>query len=209
MVHARRSTIAANEGAAIGTLRTMCGMFGTFMKKGLGGDGRTYPVGNDPSSKNDGKYCGLYYEGNCATGEPVALIGVADANADLRADGDIDIDGDTGTYNVNSSLATIHQYTFELTPKQGYWFGLMKFYADGSSRHAYDLGFSKEHFGLVAVPAVYGKTGKLTFIMNEEGTIYYQDLGKSEYIDTYPGPGTDRHGWHGWGFVYDEEGGRP
>ncbi len=32
-------------------------------------------------------------------------------------------------------------------------------------------------FGLVAYPAVYGETGIMTFIVNQQGKVYQKDLG--------------------------------
>jgi hypothetical protein len=65
-------------------MNTIDGMLSTFRAKGYGGYGRTYPVGNDPTCPNNGKFCGLYYQTNRA-GDRITLIGVADANADYRA----------------------------------------------------------------------------------------------------------------------------
>jgi len=35
---------------------------------------------------------------------------------------------------------------------------------------------NKTKFGFVAYPAEYGKTGRLTFIVNEQGTVYSIDV---------------------------------
>ena len=72
----------------------------------------------------------------------------------------------------------------------------MKYYNDGFTLHAYDLEYSKHHYGLVAIPAVYGRTARKTFITNEEGIVYWKDLKKSEYLETYPGPDPTIHGWN-------------
>ena len=80
-----KSRIAAYEGAAASSLKTFNGQMANFRKKMYAGFGRTYPRGS--GGTNGGKYCGLYYEINNA-GERVVLIGAAEANADLRANGD-------------------------------------------------------------------------------------------------------------------------
>lgn len=201
-----KSRIIAKNSAVPNTLRFFHGVSATFRKKGYSGQGIVYPVGNDPSIENNGKYAGLYYEGNSARAF-VTLIGNADANADLRADDSTDIDYGTGTYlscakfggvSINDSYLEETEHRFKLSPKDGYWFGLMMYYNDGKEKHAYDTNYSRNHFAFVAVPAEYGNTGKKTFIMNEDGNIYWKDLGKSEYIDTYPGPDPTKHGWVLW-----------
>ena len=41
-------------------------------------------------------------------------------------------------------------------------------------------------YALCATPAVYGKTGRRTFIVNTNGTIFGKDLGRSEFPTDYP-----------------------
>jgi len=185
-------------GAAPAGLKTYNGMMATFKKSNYQGIGNSYPVGYDPTVPNSGKYCALYYEVNNA-GERITLIGVADANADCRADGDTAADEDVGSYipvvKTTGSASYLAPVTWTGASKAGYWFGMMKYYHDGSTRIPYDRKFSKDHYAMVAFPDDYGSSGQTTFIINEEGTVYSKDLGKGEYIDTFPGPDPVAHGW--------------
>jgi hypothetical protein len=191
------SQIQANHGAASATLKTLNAMFSSYKKKGYAGLGRIYPVGNDPTVPNDGKFCGLYYEVNNAL-DRITLIGKGEAAADCRADGNIEAAEGEGSYIPS---IYIEAYTpqpelkFECKPKQGYWYALMKFYQDGEKKVPYDKGAARNHFAIVAFPAEYGKSGEEIFIINEEGTVYSIDFGQAKYIDTYPGPDPTKSNW--------------
>jgi len=128
----------------------------------------------------------------------VTLIGTADAYADCRADGDTDaVEGESGFYQpcVKTTDPEACMAKFQMKPKAGYWFGLMMYYHNGKWRVPYDNTYSKDHYAMVAFPADYGSTGQTTFIINETGTVYSKDRGKSGYLDTYPGPDPVQHGW--------------
>lgn len=184
------------ESNAASTLKTLYGMMHTSWKKGYANIGNTFPVGNDPHIKNNGKFCGLYYEVDNA-GERVTFIGVAEAAADFRAGSEMS--SETGEYVPSIKKGDTVEYlpavTFEKAPRTGYWYALMKYYNDGENLIPYDKEFSKNHFALVAFPVKYGKAGTFTFIINEEGTLYRKDFGRTGYIDTYPGPDPVEHGW--------------
>ena len=67
-------------------------------------------------------------------------------------------------------------------PFHGYYFKILK--AQGKNAKGGDFDYVvKGHmilgFGLVAYPAKYGSAGVMTFIVNQEGTIYEKDLGKN------------------------------
>lgn len=198
-----KSKVEANQGAAAATLKTFNGMFGTYHKKGYADLGRIFPIGNDPTVPNNGKYCGLYYEVNNAS-ERVTLIGVADANADCRADGNTDASESGGSYIPSISVngySPLPEVKFKCSPKHGYWFALMEYDSDGQQKIPYDKEYSKTHYALVAIPADYGNTGKETLIINQEGKVYKLDRGVGGYIDTYPGPDPTTQGWtleQGW-----------
>ena len=75
----------------------------------------------------------------------------------------------------------------EPEPKAGYFFAALKQgelggkvlnYHEGDGRNA-------DMFGFVAYPAEYGVTGKMTFIVNEDNTIWQKDCG-GEDIDLFP-----------------------
>jgi len=188
------SKISANEGAAASILKTYNGMMKTFKESNYQARNKSYPQGYGPET-NSGKYCALYYEINSA-GEFVALIDQAAAHADCRADGDTDAIEEEGCYmRYTSDAHALVPVSFQMKPKAGYWYGLMMYCHDGEKSIPYDNTYSKDHYALVAFPSDYGSTGQTTFIINEEGTVYSKDRGKSGYLDTYPGPDPVKHGW--------------
>jgi hypothetical protein len=171
--------------------------FKTWRKSVYTDLGKSYPVGNDPSVKNNGKLCGLYYEVN-NIGEQVTLIGIADAGADYRSS-EYSL-SDTGTYIPckrlpDGKIKYLSEVKFERKPKAGYWFALMKYYYNGKKKIPYDKEYSKNHYAIVIFPSEYGISGKGTYIFNEEGILYKRDLGDTTYVDTFPGPDPVQHGW--------------
>jgi hypothetical protein len=192
-----RSRIGTCEGTASSRLRTYNGMLVTFRHGNYQARGRKYPQGSGPET-NSGKFCALYYETN-NSGDRVTLIGIADAKADCRADGDTDAIEEDGFYIpcIRTTGATVYQspVTVPMRAKAGHWVGLMEFYFDGKKKIPYDDEYSKDHYALVVFPDEYGSTGERTYIINETGRVYSKDCGKGEYIDTYPGPDPTEHGW--------------
>ena len=159
-----------------------------------------HPIGNDPSDINNGKFCSLYFQVN-SKGEKMTLIAKVLACADYRASNPPG--SAVGVFvsyykNKDGEYYYLSPVTFNLAPIDGYWFALMKYYSNGKETLPYDKEFSKEHFAIVAFPAEYGVTGIYTLIVNEEWDVYMKDLGKGEYIDTYPGPDPTKYGWEKW-----------
>jgi len=72
-------------------------------------------------------------------------------------------------------------------PKHGYYFVNMKTIGG----KAIDW---KNDFALCAVPAVYGRTGYRTFIINTNGTVFGKDLGASTAVEDYPAE-PQKAGW--------------
>ena len=168
-------------------------MLETFRKSNYEGLGRIYPLGIGPET-NSGKYVGLYYAPNCA-GERVTLIGVADANADMRADGDTDaVEGDVGFYypavRTTGAISYLTAATWRMATKAGYWFGMCQRY--GST--FYNKTQAANHYAIVAFPADYGSSGQTTFIVNENGTVYSMDFGVGEWRNS-PGADPVSAGW--------------
>ena len=187
-----KSKISANEGAAAAGLKTYNGMMATFKKSNYQGIGRKYPVGS-AAITGAGKYCALYYEVNNA-GDRVTLIGVADANADMRADGDTAGDEAVGSYvpvvKTTGSASYLAAVTWMGAAKAGYWFGLCQSY--GST--AYDTTQASNHYGICAFPADYGSSGQTSFAVNEEGTVYSMDFGTAIWRN-FPGIDPVSLGW--------------
>jgi hypothetical protein len=68
----------------------------------------------------------------------------------------------------------------EPQPFHGYFFRILKAqgkHAPGGKHHYITKGHMTGGFGLVAWPAQYGETGVMTFIVNQDGRIYQNDLG--------------------------------
>lgn len=87
-------------------------------------------------------------------------------------------------------------------PKSGYWVRVMKVDEEGQP-YAQDVdGDGKSDtnpakYGYCAYPAEYGKTGTLTFIVNEEGVVYQKDLGPDakEGVEAWPAADPTTKGW--------------
>ena len=74
----------------------------------------------------------------------------------------------------------------EMEPKSGYLFAVLKSYEEGEVKSYHDgSGRNTDRFGFVAYPAEYGVSGKLTFLVNEDNTIWCKDVGE-EMIETFP-----------------------
>jgi hypothetical protein len=69
-----------------------------------------------------------------------------------------------------------------LSPFHGYYFKILKGQGKNAQGGAYQYvvkGRMLLGFALVAYPAEYGNSGVMTFMVNQEGTIYQKNLGKS------------------------------
>ena len=65
-------------------------------------------------------------------------------------------------------------------PKHGYIFRDIK---DFDNKVAVDF---VNEFALCATPAEYGKTGRRTFVISTNGTVFAKDLGKAAFVEAYP-----------------------
>ncbi|HAB19293.1 MAG TPA: DUF2950 domain-containing protein [Verrucomicrobiota bacterium] len=88
----------------------------------------------------------------------------------------------------NADRAPFHGYYFKILMRQGR-------HAPGGKYDYVINGHMIGGFALVAWPAEYGTSGVMTFIVNQQGKVYQQDLGKkttriARTMTTYdPGPG--------------------
>jgi hypothetical protein len=81
----------------------------------------------------------------------------------------------------------------EFSPYHGYYYKILKSQGKDAPGGAYNYvvdGKMIGGFALVAYPAVYGSSGITTFIVNKDGIVYQQDLGKytekiAESMDSY------------------------
>ncbi|MEW6025738.1 MAG: DUF2950 family protein [Planctomycetota bacterium] len=77
--------------------------------------------------------------------------------------------------------------TVALAPKNGYYFQAMELDENGEPYNQVEAGetgikaTNKIKFGFVAYPAEYGKAGRRTFIVNEQGTVYAIDVNPDIY----------------------------
>jgi prepilin-type processing-associated H-X9-DG protein len=172
-----KSRISANEACAAASLKTFNGMIATYKRRDYDNNGvKDYPA----------SLCGLYYEVN-NNRERITLIGIADAHADYRSKGTY-----TASYKdtATGETKTITE-TFMPQPKAGYWFAMIPLMHDGKP-YAENR---RNYYAVCAFPAQYGDSGMLTFIINEEGTVYCMDLGQGKPIEKYPGPDPVAEGW--------------
>jgi hypothetical protein len=73
-------------------------------------------------------------------------------------------------YHVGGERAPFHGYYYKILTRQG----------SAAPGGAYDYvvrGKMIGGFALVAYPAVYRKSGVMTFLVNHEGTVFQKDLG--------------------------------
>jgi hypothetical protein len=68
------------------------------------------------------------------------------------------------------------------TPYHGYYYKILKAQGKNAPGGAYDYvvnGKMIGGFAMVAYPSVYGNSGVMTFIVNQDGVVYQKNLGKS------------------------------
>ena len=76
----------------------------------------------------------------------------------------------------------------EFEPLSGYWFKAIPNYEDAAGKKvAYHNGDGRSigRFGFAAYPAEYDRSGKMTYILNEAGTVFQKDTG-GEPIEVFP-----------------------
>lgn len=106
-----------------------------------------------------GKHNGLYWES--PEGEPRSPLGPLVAFATSEG------------YDVHpNSHASFHGYYFQILMKQGS-------HARGGAKDYIVDGKMVNGFAFIAYPAEYGKSGIMTFIINQDGVVYQKDLCKT------------------------------
>lgn len=128
-----------------------------YASKDRNGDGTpeyAQQISSDPGKKN-----GLYWE--AGEGEEQSPLGPLFASA--KSEG----------YRKKSTETAI--------PYHGYYFKILKAQGKSAPRGAFNYvtdGRMVGGFALVAYPAAYGTSGIMTFIVNQDGVIYENNLGK-------------------------------
>ncbi len=194
---------AASEAAAIVSLKNLVTAESMWQLEDIDGNGRqdywTYDVS-----------C-LYRMFKADSTTRVELIPRELAEADFT----LTDPTDTKTFGDDTIDTLSHRLAQTLLPtaKNGYFFRALKYDAQGKPYNqnlviphwqkivkAGELGIGVEEppegipatndtrFGFIAVPAVYGKTGKRIYIVNQDGTIYATDPGSDEnkWINQWP-----------------------
>jgi hypothetical protein len=163
--------IGANELATIRVMRAYPGVQLRYASSDRMGDGvRQYAM---RIASSPGRRDGLYWESS--EGEEQSPVGalLADAASRGRAAG-----------------APYHGYRYRILTRQG----------PNAAGGAYDYvinGRMVAGFALLAYPADYGETGVMSFMINQNGTLFEADLGartaaRAAAINAFdPGPG-----WH-------------
>jgi prepilin-type N-terminal cleavage/methylation domain-containing protein len=134
-----------------------------------------------------GDIAGLYRiaSANSSVNQGIKLVEPSVASADAAP-----ITAATATsWGVNySSVTSIGTWS----PKAGYWFRVLVNHQIGAVTMAYNAGGrgrNFDRFGVIAVPHSYLGSGKLIFILNEEGTHFKRDAGAQIGSGTNPNPG--------------------
>lgn len=88
----------------------------------------------------------------------------------------------------------------EPTPSRGFWLGAIDRDEDGRDYVLHKdekLLTNPARYGYCAWPAEYGRTGRLTFIVNQEGVVYSKDRGGNDCdrVGQWPGKDPEALGW--------------
>ena len=157
--------ISANESAAIASLKIITSAEAVWSQQ-------------DPDGNGIKDY--WTYDVSClhrmfrADGQTkTAFIAIDHARADVNT-------AETGDFGESPAIEDWVRIT--LTPKSGYYFQAMEVdendepYNQGEVGETKIRATNKNKFAFVAYPAEYGKTGRRTFIVNEQGTVYSIDV---------------------------------
>jgi hypothetical protein len=86
------------------------------------------------------------------------------------------------------------RYNLTVAPKNGYFYKMMVSDPDGEVYQKVEGKTNKAKYGVVAWPAVYGATGKFTFITSEAGKTWKKDT-EGKPVDKWPGKDPSKEGW--------------
>ncbi len=121
---------------------------------------------------HDGKPAGIYAQKVASTaGKHDGLYWKSDDPGQLSPLGEFAAAAALEGYRRGAGPATpFHGYVFRILTAQGKS-------APGGERSYVVNGEMREGFALIAYPAIYRVSGVMTFIVNQDGVIYQQDLG--------------------------------
>jgi hypothetical protein len=147
--------IGRNELQVIDLLHAYVDAQHEYATKDCGGSGKVEFAQRLISTEN--KRDGLYWEAK--EGEKVSPLGPLVAQAAKEG-------------SFNPDLQPFHGYYFRILKGQGK-------HADGGAYNYVVKGKMILGFAIIAYPAEYGNSGIMTFIVNQEGTIYQKKLGRN------------------------------
>lgn len=179
-----RAQLASNERNASATLKTLAAAEADFRAND-----------RDQNHENDfwvADVSGLFRVD--AGDGPLRLIELAAATADARPCLPLDKGGTLP--RAAKPHASRLSVAGKPSPKAGYWLTAVEKYLDERGAAVkYDGGNGRNPsaFGFCAYPAEYGKTGRMTFLLNEENVLWKKDtVGKPP--DVFPAD-PEKSGW--------------
>jgi hypothetical protein len=121
---------------------------------------------------HDGKAAGAYAQKIASTpGKQDGLYWQVDASAEPSPLGDLIAKASAMGYDSPSGKpAPFYGYSFRILTAQGK-------NAEGGARDYLKQGEMRAGFALIAVPAEYGNSGIMTFMVNQDGVVFQKDLG--------------------------------
>jgi hypothetical protein len=161
------SKLAANETMALNCLMVLRGTEATWRQMDYDRNGKqdfwTYDIS-------------CLYRMKDKTGEAVQTIDIQFARADAAPAGDDTFKGEIISIG-------------EKSPKAGYYFRAIEKDSEGKAYNENEVAKVKAansfKWAFCAYPAQYGKTGRRTFIINEEGVVYSKDV-NGEPVTQWP-----------------------
>lgn len=149
--------IGGNERNAIHVLRTYLDAQRNFASRDRDGDGILQYA--QKLASTPGKYDGLYWPADEAKGEEASPFGPLIAAS--------------SAYRIGHTKGD---------PYRGYHFRIMTRQGKSAPGGAYSYVINSRMiagFAMIAHPAVYGESGVMTFIVNQNGKVYEKDLGSN------------------------------
>jgi len=147
--------IGKNELSTIDVCRTFVQAQQDYAKKAH--DGRAAGAHAQKFASTPGKQDGLYWK--TGESEDPSPLGGFFARAEAE-----------GYRRSEDKPVPFHGYYFRILTAQGK-------NAEGGARDYLKQGEMRGGFALIAVPAEYGNSGIMTFIVNQDGTVFQKDLG--------------------------------
>ena len=165
--------VGANELNAIYVMRAYVDAQRSYASRDRDGDGVLQYA--QKLASTPGRQDGLYWAADAAKGEEPSPFGPLIAES-------------AGYFKGRSAADAYRGYHFRILTRQG------KEAAGGAYNYVIN-GRMIAGFAMVAFPAVYGRTGVMSFIVNHNGVVFQRDLGKDSAaagasMTTFnPGPG--------------------